>query len=275
VNVIAAETRKTRHRLVWLLSVVVVAGGLLAALDAVEDSPFAAQRRTRSTRKPTAKPSQAKEPLMTQWTEFNRLWEMTGAAYTQHREQVLANTPDLDARIADLRKLPEWQAQTLARILTGWREHRDLYRTVLLEVHAIDYAAEQKKVGSISAVWNKFAGRAQKQYGDAILPLCWEVLLKYHTEWPPWKLMTFLHMQSVLPDALSVEPILTLMDNQPHEELLALAGRALRYLPAQAVRPAVTAHLKAVEAKAQQSTTDEQQTRLLRQVLQTVLKRLK
>lgn len=233
------------------------------------------QRRTRKSNKQATPPARAKEQKMGTWTDFNRLVELTGTAYEQHREHVLKNTPDLKQRLADLQANPEWQAQVLWRILQGWQDHRDLYQRVLRELDAIDVAHESKKVTGVSGIWSDYAYLAKNEYGEAILPLCWEVLLKYSDTWPSWKLITFLRMQAALPHELSVEPVLAFMTKQTDPATLDLAGRMLLYLPAQAVRPAVTTHLQAAEAKAQRSAAEEQQTRPLRQALQNVLKKLK
>jgi hypothetical protein len=247
-----------------LLSVILVAGATCSE----------AQRRARKSQK-TASPPRAKEQKMGQWTEFNRLVELTGTAYEQQREHVLKNTPDLKQKLADLQANPEWQAQVLWRILQGWQDHRDLYQRVLRELEAIDVDYESKKVTGISGVWSDYAYLAKNEYGEAILPLCWEVLLKYSDVWPTWKLITFLRMQAVLPHELSVHPVLAFMDKQTDPATLDLAGRMLRYLPAQAVVPAVTAHLKEVELRAQRSAADKQQTHNLRQALQQVLKKIR
>lgn len=249
-----------------LLCVVVVAG-VASYTDA--------QRRARKNTKTSSPPPRTKEQAMGQWTEFNRLVELTGTAYEQQRDHVLKNTPDLKQKMADLKANPQWQAQVLWGILQGWQDHRDLYQRVLAELNAIDVEHEKKKVTGISGIWSDYAYLAKKEYGDAILPLCWEVLLKHSDTWPSWKLITFLRMQAVLPDSLSVEPVLAFMEKQNEPSTLELAGRMLLYLPAKDVRPAVTEHLKVAETKAQRSAADEQQTRNLRQALQTVLKKLK
>lgn len=255
----------------------VLALGLLlcAVVVAGVASYTAAQRRARKTTKAVNSSPRAKEQKMGQWTEFNRLVELTGTAYEQQREHVLKNTPDLKQRLADLQANPAWQAQVLGRILQGWQEHRDLYQRVLRELETIDMEHEKKKVTGVSGIWSEYAYLAKNEYGEAILPLCWEVLLKYSQVWPSWKLITFLRMQAALPHELSVEPVLAFMDQQTEPGTLDLSGRLLLYLPPTTVKSAVSAHLKAAETKAQRSTADEQQTRNLRQALQQVLKKLR
>ncbi len=95
-------------------------------------------------------------------------------------------------------------------ILAGWASHRDMYDQVLAELDAVDIAyIGQTRDGIVANVRDVFAWKAANVYKSAILPLCWEALLKYRNEWPDWKVITFLRMLRALayavPDAIPDE----------------------------------------------------------------------
>jgi hypothetical protein len=184
------------------------------------------------------------ETPMSPWTEFEELMRHTGEPYRALRTAILTHAPDLEARLQAERERPAWRSQIFAEILAGWRNHRDMYESVLAELDAVDVAWESKKVTGISGVWDRFALRAQREYQAAILPLCWEVLLARDEEWPDWKVVTFLRMLEAVPDDRSIEPLIAFVETTRPPALRGVGADALSRQPAVATRLAVIARLE-------------------------------
>ena len=221
-----------------------------------------------------AQASKQMENNMNQWTEFERLKQLTGSAYQRERDAILQTTPDIKSRLKDYHAHQDWHFRILAQILEGWADHKRLYRQVLAELDAVDVEQESKTVVGISRVWDSFALRAKNEYKHDVLPLCWEALLKYVNVWPEWRLITFLRMVAVLPDGRSVEPVLHFMERTNEPGSIDLAGTVLQLLPAETAKKAVEEHLKIAEEAAKGNPTTEVKTRHLRSVLKNTLERL-
>lgn len=186
---------------------------------------------------------------MTQkWPEFEALRGLHGEDYARQRDRVLADRTAVMAYLPTYAGDPDWLWRTLAAIVRGWSEHAALYRQVLAELDQVNVAAESQQVTGISRIWTVFGMNARIDYGPAILPLCWEVILKFGDLWPRWKVITFLEMIGAVPQAKSVEPVLTFMQEVAPIDFIEAAANTLRDLPTADVQPALAARMVVVEA---------------------------
>lgn len=211
---------------------------------------------------------------MSQWVEFDMLRQSRGAAYAQQRDAILRSTPDIKRRVSGYQTDAEWEVRIMARILEGWADHGQLYAQILAELDAVDVRRESATIVGISRVWDDFGLRAGTRYGEEILPLCWEALIKFVNVWPDWKVTTFLTMIASLPNENSVEPVLFFMEQTNDYGSQDLAGRVLQLLPAGKVRTVVTERLEAIEAEAGRNPATAARTRQLREILRNALQRL-
>jgi hypothetical protein len=188
-----------------------------------------------------------------------------GEAYARQRDRVLADQTAVMTYLPAHRGDPDWLWRTLAAIVHGWSEHAALYRQVLAELDQVDVAAESRKVTGITRIWTRYGMRARSVYGPAILPLCWEVVLKFGDLWPQWKVITFLEMIGAVPRAESVEPVLTFMQEVAPIDFIEAAANTLRDLPTADVQPALAARIVVVEAAVRvRGSLDPRSAELLR-----------
>jgi hypothetical protein len=183
------------------------------------------------------------------WPEFAALLGLHGDAHALQRDRVLADKAGLALHMPALLVDPDWRRRVHAAILQGWIDHAALYRQVLHELDQVDPAREHRTLLGMPRVWNRYADQARDDYKQAILPLCWEVLLKFGDLWPAWKVMTFLRMIGAVPHADSVEVILVYMQDVAPIDGLENAALTLRDLARVGSVPAVTARVAALEAK--------------------------
>ncbi|MCP4349979.1 MAG: hypothetical protein GY795_31240 [Desulfobacterales bacterium] len=181
---------------------------------------------------------------MEYWESFEKLKIKMGNDYLKDREYLLHSIPDIKERVQSYQDDSNWQNRILAGILAGWSDHDKLYSKVLADLDAVDLERELQTVTGISGVWNKFALTAQNEYKSDILPLCWESLMKFHNEWPEWKLITFMRMIVAVPDEKSIYPLISLIENTSNSRLQQSAGRSLARLPKQDVKKQVEQALK-------------------------------
>jgi len=168
--------------------------------------------------------------------QFTILTQINRGEYQYERDALLGSTQDLNSLIAVNASSPEWRNQVQAEILEGWLQHREMYISILRELEAVNVEQERKTVVGISRIWDAYALKAQKEYGRAVLPLAWEVILKFESYWPDWKVITFLRMIADVPDVRSIEPVLWLLENTDNKHLRQAAGKTLSKLPQEAVK---------------------------------------
>ncbi|MDC0716684.1 hypothetical protein [Nannocystis bainbridge] len=203
---------------------------------------------------------------MTQhWPEFTALRRLHGEDYAHQRDRVLVDQTAVMTYLPAFAGDPDWLWRTLAAIVRGWSEHAALYRQVLAELDQVNVEAEGKRVTGISRIWTQYAMNARRVYGPAILPLCWEVILKFGDLWPRWKVVTFLEMIGAVPKAESVEPVLTFMEEVAPVDFIEAAANTLRDLRSVDVQPALTARMLVVEAAVRaRGSLDPRSAELLR-----------
>ncbi len=180
---------------------------------------------------------------MTKSPELDTLIRLEGRPYIELRDRILASSQLLQPILNQPEAGEAWQVRIHREILRGWLEHRDLFLRVQADLNNINVETERKKITGVSGVWTRFSALASRVYKEPVLPLCWEAILKLRGFVPEWQLLTYLHMVSVLPHPLSVEPVAGFIERSQEAGSADLAGRVLEALPREAVLDAVDARL--------------------------------
>ena len=131
------------------------------------------------------------------------------------------------------------------------------YSDIMSQLDAVDFERERKTAVGIARIWDMYALRTQRDYHEKILPLAWEVIIKFHDAWPNWKVVAFLHMIGAAPVEESIEPVLYLLEEAEDPLLKSAASQTLAKLP----REAVNKRLTVLEAKHRALLRGIQETR--------------
>lgn len=159
-----------------------------------------------------------------------------GDLYQKEKEKLLSSAEYVSALLEESRDSDQWEDHIAASIIDGWHKHGKLYEIVLGEIESIDAEKYRQTVKGIEDVWDTYSVKAFNNYKKDILPLCWEMILKFGNQYEEWKIITFLYMISALPDERSIEPVMHLIENTDKEELRRRAAKAISFLPKNAVR---------------------------------------
>lgn len=159
-----------------------------------------------------------------------------GDLYQKEKEKILRSEEHVSALLEKSRDSDQWEDHIAASIVEGWFTHGKLYETVLGEIASIDADKYQQTVKGIEDVWDTYSVRAFNSYKKDILPLCWEMILKFGNQYEQWKIITFLYMIAAVPDTRSIEPLMWFIENTDSEELRQRAARAITFLPKDAVK---------------------------------------
>jgi hypothetical protein len=168
---------------------------------------------------------------------FELLTVTKGSVYQAYRNQLLANKAANQEFLLGVESTgDDWKVRIQEKILLGWERNEDLYLSVLKKIDGIDVEFQLKTVAGMAAVYGEYYRRAQKEYLDLILPLCWEAILKFDGKWPEWKIMIFLHMLRSLPNDISVNPVLHVLTTSDSREVRETAAKVLSVLPSNLVK---------------------------------------
>lgn len=203
---------------------------------------------------PVSHPLPEASSTMTQTLPITALAQLRGAPYLAERDRLFREEPDLLALAQGQVDGPDWEVRVQAKILVGWLVDHDLFRTVLMELDAVDVEWEGSTAVGLSRIWDKYQWLTENEYHERILPLAWESLLKLSDQYPNWKLVAFLHMLAGMPSDESVEPVVELILRTDRPAVRSAAAKVLTKLP----RVTVTDRLDAVEtrdAEVQQAIT--------------------
>ena len=118
------------------------------------------------------------------------------------------------------------------QIIAGWKQHGEQFRNFLAKLDGIDYDTERMKVSGLPGLWRKYANIAKREYGDLILPLCWEVFLKYGKEWNSWVMNIFITTVEYIPNRKSIEPLIRYMVSTTDLPQHRFTGARIGYLAA-------------------------------------------
>lgn len=94
-----------------------------------------------------------------------------------------------------------------------------------------------------------YANKAKREYGELILPLCREVLLKHGREWNSLVINTFLTAVEYIPDQQSIGPLLHYMDMTTDLPQHRFADSKLGYLVSSLSIPDFTEQLQSIKLK--------------------------
>ncbi len=130
----------------------------------------------------------------------------------------------------------DWESIIQEQILLGWENQKDSYLQLLTGIDTINVAQEEKKCGGMAAVYGIYYSTARRNYSEAILPLCWEAVLKFDGYWPGWKIMIFLYMLRAYPTEDSIAPVFHLLTTTHDREVRHESSEVLAKLPKDAVK---------------------------------------
>ncbi|HEX2958783.1 MAG TPA: hypothetical protein VHO70_18255 [Chitinispirillaceae bacterium] len=174
-----------------------------------------------------------------------------GDVYVKLRDTLLQDSNAL-ADFLNQKFSPESDTSIAAihyEIISGWKNNGESFKKFLTEIDSIDFETERKKVTGIPGIWRKCANIAKKEYGNLILPLCWEVLLKYGREWNSWAINIILTTVEYIPDLKSIEPLLRYMETTTDLPQHRFAGTKLGYLVSSLPTPGFTERLQTIKSK--------------------------
>ncbi|MBN1603625.1 MAG: hypothetical protein JW915_18585 [Chitinispirillaceae bacterium] len=134
-------------------------------------------------------------------------------------------------------------------IISGWKNNGEKFKNYLSEIESIDFETEKKKVTGVPGVWRAYANKAKREYGELIIPLCWEVLLKHGREWESWVINIFLTAIEYIPDHKSIGPLIQYMDVTTDLPQHRFAGAKLGYLVSSLSIPDINEHLEVIKLK--------------------------
>ncbi len=167
--------------------------------------------------------------------QFEIFTRINTQAYESMRNELLDQPKELTNVIKTNASSTQWPDRIHAGILNGWSQHRDMYLSILKELDAVDVEMESKTVVGISRIWDAYALRAKEKYGSAVLPLAWEVILKFESSWPDWKVITFFYMIGAVPDVQSIDPMVWVLERTDSSLIRQIAGKTLAKLPKEEV----------------------------------------
>ncbi len=192
-------------------------------------------------------------------TGFHLLQASDAQAYDAARARwqgtLAASRHELERRAVSA----DWRTAINAAIVLGRIDHGPAYDRFQAALAAEDIRAAGRMAGGLHTVWAKYQAIATRDLQGAVLPLCWEVLLKHVNSWPDWQVTAYLRILWVTPDPRSLEPLMwfletTANDGHAHDaaRAVALLGRAAvatRLAESRAKHELARARLDDVEAE--------------------------
>jgi hypothetical protein len=164
-------------------------------------------------------------------TELEILKWVRGPLYRRRRDAALAQSVDMAAVLEASRRQPDPRITVVATILAAWKDHGPRYEAFLASFGQVNLERAAKTVTGIGGVIQGLAYDAEQALGEAILPLCWEQILKFTDELPDWQLATFLAILRKIPAGSSIEPLLWMVEQETDPGRIDGAHQALILLP--------------------------------------------
>jgi hypothetical protein len=168
--------------------------------------------------------------------QFNILTQINRDEYQYLRKALTDNPQPLKSLIAVNTSDTDWRRRIHADILQAWLQHKKMYLSILRDLDAVNVEKESRTAVGISRIWDAYSFKAQKEYKHTVLPLSWEVILKFEGHWPNWKVITFLRMIAAVPDKRSIEPLLWLLEHTDNSSLRQVTGQTLASLNDETVK---------------------------------------
>lgn len=164
-------------------------------------------------------------------TELEILKWVRGPLYRRRRDAVLAATADMTAVVEGSRLQPDRRVEIVATILGGWKAHGARYEGLFRELGKADVAGAAAKITGVGGVVAAMARSAEEGLGEAVLPLCWEQILKFSDELPAWQLETMFLTIRRVPSEASIEPLLWFIEQSSDPGQIDSAHQALLAQP--------------------------------------------
>ncbi len=106
-------------------------------------------------------------------TELEILKLTHGPLYRRRRDAALEEQVDMVRVLEGSRNQPDKRIQIVATILAAWKEHGPRYEGFLASFSKVNVAQESSKMTGLGGVSKTFASRLESDFGETILPLCW------------------------------------------------------------------------------------------------------
>lgn len=175
-----------------------------------------------------------------------------GTEYVELRDALLKDSSALADFLAQKKPTSASDTSISAvqyEIILGWKNNSDSFKQYLAEIDSINFDIERKTATGVAGVWRQYATIAKEDYGVLILPLCWEVLLKYGKEWDSLVMNIFLTAVEYIPNIRSVEPLLRYMEATTDLPQHRFAGTKLGYLVSSLPDTHITERLEIAKLK--------------------------
>lgn len=160
------------------------------------------------------------------------LAQLTGDTYRAYRDSLLSSRSNFAALESAVATEGDWRLPMTAAILNGWQNRRDQFVQVSESVRgASPEGAVRPRAGGSALTWDTVEMRAYSEYGAGALPLAWEVVTKFHETMQPDAVASYLAVISGVPDAASVAPVASLIEQSQNRLLRERAAYCLSRLP--------------------------------------------
>jgi hypothetical protein len=166
------------------------------------------------------------EMIMQQWQDFEIITEVTGPTYRVMRAELLKDRANMLKRLDSFQDVRHWKTIITAAILRGWLEHEQLYAIISKSLDSEQIEDALAKITGMDGIYRKYVLFAEENQ-KAVLPFCWEALLKFSAEWEDWQTIAAIRMIGTVPDRRSVRPLLWFIKTTEEYHLADEAARAL------------------------------------------------
>lgn len=166
-------------------------------------------------------------------SDLELLRVLRGRLYKVHRDRVLAANVSFDEVLVRARAQPDKRLELTAMFLAGWARDRDKYEAFASRLDGIDVKGVSSTVKGLGGVIDAVAYDGIAAHGEALLPYCWERLVKLSDVPPAWQLGACLEMIRQTASESSIEPLLWCVDEATSASLIDAVHQVLQALPFQ------------------------------------------
>lgn len=164
-------------------------------------------------------------------TELEVLKALRGRLYVRSRDQVLATQQGFEDVLAQTQAGPDRRLELTATFLAAWARDRERQESFERMLDAVDVKAESKNVTGLGGAIRLLVDEAREAHGEALLPFCWERIVKLSEITPAWKVGACFEMIRQTATESSIEPLLWCVDEATTPGLIDAAHQALQALP--------------------------------------------
>jgi hypothetical protein len=153
--------------------------------------------------------------------------QLVGEPYIRERDRLLSDPAGLSVLVRDHSQSPDWRTLLQANILDARLTRAALFQQFHAELDKINVDEEQVKMGGMARIMNLFEERGELVYKQPALPIWWEILLKFHADWPSWKVVAAIRCLEGVPDSRSIDPLIWIIRQSEKDDIVDAAARAL------------------------------------------------